>query len=109
MPTAVSLKGRLLDLNMALAIPCKSAKDKARVYLLCGLTDCQMAKYSGEHGSIADEKQEWHDAAQYLKRAKWLSPDLEYEMMRPLEEAQDNLCSAFGGQAHSDTNPKAPA
>jgi tetratricopeptide (TPR) repeat protein len=79
-----------LDLNTALGIAYKFDKDYAPVYRLCGLTCCLLAEDCRQRGPFADEKGYWKDAIQFLKWAIRLAPDLEYELRRPLDDAQRN-------------------
>ena len=53
-------------------------KDIAQTYRVCGLTCRLMAKDCHDRGRIAEEKEQWKYATQYLKRAIWLDPELEY-------------------------------
>ncbi len=80
------------DLNMALDLDraFDTDKDIAQTYRVCGLTCRLMAKDCHDRGRIAEEKEQWKYATQYLKRAIWLDPELEYELQRPLENAESN-------------------
>jgi tetratricopeptide (TPR) repeat protein len=80
-PEAVSDLNRALDLD----------KNNAQTYRLCGLACFKMAKYSHDRRLTADEKDEWRDGIKYLKRAIWLTPELNYELKSPLDDAVRNL------------------
>jgi tetratricopeptide (TPR) repeat protein len=78
-------------------------KNNAENHRLYGLTRCQMAEACHNRKAIAEEKAQWEIAIKQLKLAIWLEPKLEYQLRRPLADAQRRL-DAFPGLVNTKEN-----